>query len=277
MKFTNHVASLLLAAAIPFAPAFAADYDPPVVIDDAPEMVPVEVGSGWYLRGDLGYVISSKMDNPVYRIIDPASGTYSLSGFQGEMDNPFTFGAGFGYHFNDLLRADLTVDGMRSGFDGRGASGSPCSGGLHGTGCRSESDSEMSAVSFMANGYVDLGTIAGLTPYVGAGAGYTYVSWDSLDTNYYCTGACGGVGLVGQTQNGGTTDWRFTWQAMAGVAYAINSNLKLDLGYRYRQISEGDMFKWNAAEQALGATGNKGIDGDLSQHEIRIGLRYDLW
>ena len=30
----------------------------------------------------------------------------------------------------------------------------------------------------MANGYVDLGTYVGLTPYVGAGLGYTYVNWD---------------------------------------------------------------------------------------------------
>jgi hypothetical protein len=29
----------------------------------------------------------------------------------------------------------------------------------------------------MANGYVDLGTFAGFTPYVGAGAGVTRVAW----------------------------------------------------------------------------------------------------
>ena len=36
-------------------PALAADYDPPIVVDEAPRNVPVEVGSGWYLRGDVGY------------------------------------------------------------------------------------------------------------------------------------------------------------------------------------------------------------------------------
>ena len=33
------------------------------------------------------------------------------------------------------------------------------------------------ALSFMVNGYVDLGTYVGLTPYVGGGLGYTYVDW----------------------------------------------------------------------------------------------------
>ncbi len=38
------------------AAAMAADYDPPIFVDDSPEYVPVEVGSGWYLRGDIGYI-----------------------------------------------------------------------------------------------------------------------------------------------------------------------------------------------------------------------------
>ena len=147
-----------------------------------------------------------------------------------------------------------------------------------GTSCRSEDSAKGSAVSFMANGYVDLGTLSGFTPYVGAGAGYTYVSWIKFDSNFYCVGDnCGASSFLGSTENGGTKDWRFTWQAMAGVAYAINQNLKLDVGYSYRQISKGDMFKWNASASAAGASGVQGRDGDLDQHEVRVGLRYDLW
>lgn len=279
MKFGKHIVFLLMATtAAPIAHAVAADYDPPIVIDDASEVVPVEVGSGWYLRGDIGYVVSSKMDNVTYRTIDPFSGTYSVGSIKSDIENPFTYGAGFGYHFNDLLRADLTVDGMSARFDGKSASDYPCTPMLAGTGCRSEDSSRMTAYSFMANGYVDLGTFAGFTPYVGAGAGYSYVRWSDLDSNYYCVGNnCGGTGFAGQSKNSGTTDWRFTWQAMAGVAYAINRNLKLDVGYRYRQIEQGNMFKWDGASLAAGATGGQGVDGDLRQHEVRVGLRYDLW
>jgi opacity protein-like surface antigen len=278
MTFAMRIAFLLTATAIPFGGAFAADYEPPIVIDEAPEVVPVEVGSGWYLRGDLGYVVASETDDFLYRTFDPASGTYGQGRLFGDMENPFTVGAGIGYHFNDLLRADLTVDGMVADFNGKSFSDGPCLPALAGTSCRSEDSSEMSAISFMANGYVDLGTFAGFTPYVGAGAGYTFVTWETLNSDFYCVGGnCGGASYLGHTENGGTDDWRFTWQAMAGVAYAINRNLKLDVGYRYREIDKGDMFKWDFNTTQAGATGFQGRDGGLTQHEVRVGLRYDLW
>ena len=58
MKFQSRMAFALAAfASVPVvAPALAADYDPPVYVDEAPEYKPVEIGSGWYLRGDLAYL-----------------------------------------------------------------------------------------------------------------------------------------------------------------------------------------------------------------------------
>lgn len=279
MTFAKCIAlSLLATAALPSAIASAADYEPPIVFDQAPE-VPVEVGSGWYLRGDIGYTFATDSGGFGYRTFDPVSGEYGSADFDdgGLDDNQFSYGVGFGYHFNDLFRADFTADGMNSSFDGTTSSAGPCPGGPIGTSCRSEDSADMSAWSFMANGYVDLGTVSGFTPYLGAGLGYTYISWDGLDSKAYCVGATCDPVFVSETSNGGVKDWRFTWQAMAGVAYAINKNLKVDLGYRYRQIEGGDMFKWDAGSAAAGATGVQGHDGDLDQHEVRIGLRYDLW
>lgn len=277
MTFAQRIAILLTATAIPLGSALAADYEPPIVIDEAPEVVPVEVGSGWYLRGDLGYSVANDSDPFTYRTYNPFTGAYGSGDLIGEMNENFSYGAGFGYHFNDLLRADFTVDAMRSRFNGDTFSASPCTSLLAGTSCRSEDQADMSAVSLMLNGYVDLGTVAGFTPYVGAGAGYTYVSWSELDSSFYCVGATCPASFVGSAEHGGVADWRFTWQAMAGVAYAINKNLKLDVGYRFREISKGDMFRWDAASQAAGASGIQGRDGDLQQHEVRVGLRYDLW
>ena len=47
---------IFLGAAALFAatPALAADYDPPPLLEPAPEYQPVEIGNGWYLRGDGG-------------------------------------------------------------------------------------------------------------------------------------------------------------------------------------------------------------------------------
>jgi len=57
MNFKSLTAPALAALVLaPLTPAQAADYDPPVYVDQAPDYQPVEVGSGWYLRGDVSYL-----------------------------------------------------------------------------------------------------------------------------------------------------------------------------------------------------------------------------
>ena len=151
-----------------------------------------------------------------------------------------------------MIRADFTVDGFRSNFDGTTSS---C-GALRladpafaGTGCRSEDESTAAALSFMVNGYVDLGTYVGFTPYVGGGLGYTYVDWGPLSDSVFCVrpvpvrrGHCSPT-----TEHDGDQSWRFTYASMAGLAYDVSTNLKVDLGYRYRRIEGGPMFAFDPA------------------------------
>ncbi|MGF7006413.1 outer membrane beta-barrel protein [Aminobacter sp. BE322] len=259
--------------------ATAADYDPPIVVEEAPEYVPVEVGSGWYLRGDIGYALSTSAGSASYRTFTAPS-TYGSASFDSEdLDGEFTFGGGVGYRFTDYFRGDVTVDGFRADFSGTTSSTTPC-GGPAGTTCRSEDSAEMSAISIMANAYADLGTYVGFTPYVGAGAGYSYVSWSDLGSTNYCVDGGGAVCPVAPPATdtrGGAKDWRFTYALMAGVAYDLSQNLKVDLGYKYRRIDGGDMFGWNATDSAAGARGIQGKDGGLDQHEIKVGLRYEIW
>ena len=89
--------ALVLAAAIALMPAtqaVSADYNPPIYVDQAPDYQPVEVGSGWYLRGDVGYAFSHPYENE-----ETAAGfTSKNSLFDGSI--------GMGYHFNDYLRGD---------------------------------------------------------------------------------------------------------------------------------------------------------------------------
>ena len=59
---------------------------------------------------------------------------------------------------------------------------------------------------------------------------------------------------------------------MAGVAYDLSNNFKLDVGYKYRSIDGGDMFGWDSAE-----TFGDGSHGNIDTHEVRLGLRYELW
>ena len=277
MKLTLHIA-LSLAAIVPFS-ARAADYDPPIFVEEAAEYVPVEIGSGWYLRGDVGYVFDKNIDGVDYTFTDPVSLLEESASFtSASIDTDFTWGGGFGYRFTDYFRADATVDGFRADFNGSTASDETC-GGLPNddTTCRSENSSEVSAVSVMANGYVDLGTYVGFTPYVGAGAGFSYLSWDDLNDTTYCVD--GGVDVcvppgatVGSTSHAGENGWRFTYALMAGVAYDISKNFKLDVGYKYRSIDGGNMFGWDSSDEF-----GDGSHGNIDTHEVRLGLRYELW
>src|SRR5690606_13395425 len=75
---------------------------------------------------------------------------------------PFSGSIGFGYHFTDYLRADLNlgyIPGNEASLD-YAAVGTTASGSLSNR-----------AWYGMANTYVDLGTYAGFTPYIGAGLG----------------------------------------------------------------------------------------------------------
>lgn len=281
-------ASLVLSLA-PMATLHAADYDPPLVIEQAPEYapeyVPVEIGSGWYLRGDVSYSISTSLSGAVEnRLFNPQTATYTNSRFDTPtFDSDFGYGIGVGYQFFDWLRADATVDTQRISFGGSTMVGQACvppaSGdrSYAGTTCRTSDSADASTWSFMANGYADLGTVAKFTPYVGAGAGMTLINWSNLSKQNYCQGALCPTSNAGVASYSGQSDWRFTWQLMAGMAYDVTQNLKLDLGYRYRRIAGGSMHGWDVTNSTLGATGNSASDDGYSQHTVNVGLRYSLW
>jgi opacity protein-like surface antigen len=275
---------LITAIAVGLPPsAFAADYDPPIVIDQPVDEVPVEVGSGWYLRGDIGYNFDLQARGDFdFRSFNPVTGAYSPDVFDtASLGDQITWGAGFGYNFTDMIRADFTVDGFRADFDGTRSSALPCSTNplFAGTSCRSEDSADAAVLSFMVNGYVDLGTYIGFTPYVGGGLGYSYVDWSPLSDQLFCVGGAGGcpVGRFAAIEHDGIESWRFTYAAMAGLAYDISSNLKVDLGYRYRRIEGGPMFDFDPGSIAAGASGTQGEDPGFSSHEVRVGLRYSLW
>jgi len=251
--------------------AFAADTTPPEI--KMPE-VSVTDAKGWYVRGDVGYAVNASRNDTKFRAYDPASGDYSSSSFDStRFGGDFSGGLGVGYQFNDLVRADVTGDFFSGDFDGRISSGSPCSGGAGGTACSTKAHSSFRAGSLMVNGYVDLGTLAGFTPYVGAGLGATRVSWSSVSALGSCVDAasgCAGAASV-SARYPGDSDWRMTYALMAGVAYEVAPNIKIDLGYRFSHVAGGDMFGYSAA------AGTAGRDGALSRHEIRVGLRITTW
>lgn len=241
---------LALAATVlaPLAPALAADYEPPVVVDQAPEYTPVEVGSGWYLRGDVSY-----LPERTYRKVDFGSPTVSLS----EREQPFFGSLGFGYHFNDYFRMDGNIGFMPGNDVSIGVSNPGLSTG--------EASAKNSALTAMLNGYVDLGTYVGITPYIGGGVGLMQskrslnVSYDDLVDN-----------ANDVTFSDSKRKYSFAYTLNAGFAYQISQNVVVDLGYQYLSSPDAEYAQ-------LDSPSSYSIRKGIKNHQIKVGLRYDLW
>lgn len=248
---------------------------------DAPEItIAPETADGgrFYLRGDIGYAPWRDEGDPFYRTYDAGGGSYTGIPFDdARFAKPVSGTIGLGYQFTDVFRADVTAEYFEGRFDGSSFSADPCSGEGAGTSCAFSHEASFSALGLMANGYVDLATLAGFTPYLGAGVGATHVDWRTVRESSACIaggGACSGA--AGGVSYQGRDNWRFTYALMAGVSYDVTDRLKFDMGYRYSHIAGGDMFGFGA-EALAGATGAKGRDDGLSRHEIRVGLRFAIW
>jgi opacity protein-like surface antigen len=276
----------LLLSAVAFAPvavpAMAADLDDPIFVEQAPDLVPVEIGNGWYIRGDVGYMLKQESRSHVYNTFTPPS-TYAEQSFAtAEVSGDISFGGGVGYQFTDWLRFDGTIDIYRGGFTGTTVSASPCPTQTAGTSCLTNDSQGYDAYQFMANAYVDLGTFVGFTPYVGAGIGLTMMEWDQLTNQFICVNGvgpaiCDPAPLITETTHAGASDLQMTYSVMAGVSYAASKNVKMDLGYRYSRVQGGNQFMYDAASQTAGATGAQGSYGGHDVHEVRFGVRYALW
>lgn len=231
---------------------------PPVI--EAPEPMPLPAVGGWYLRGDIGY---KYYQAPNGSLSNPAWGTTGNGGNMGgeKMLGAADFGAGVGYKFNDYLRADVTADyETPAKFKGSFL----CVSGPCGSGVWHESESvKITAYSALANVYADLGDFHGLKPYIGAGAGASYLRTSGIKS--------GVIDLDGTPPNS-AGKWNFAWALMAGVEYPISDRLSLDLGYRYLNL--GDAQTGSATD--IGGNVTRVEYKDIAAHEVRMGLRYYL-
>ncbi len=192
-----------------------------------------QLASGWYLRGDVGYRFQR-----IRSASNPAN-DYTASSIK----NAFMGGGGAGIKAK-WFRADITGDyGWRSLYSGSTASGA------------NTVSAKIDTFTVLLNGYLDLGTWSGFTPYVGGGIGGAYVGTSSYET------------VPPQPALTPTVSrWNVAWAAMAGVSYNLSYNLLLDVGYRH--VDMGDVIG--------GPTSNQLTVKKLTGDEIRIGIRYLL-
>lgn len=245
--------------------------------DQVVEITPHAVG-GWYIRGDIGY---ASLD---HNGVGYFQNNLFTGGFeQSELDSTWSIQGGIGYQVTDYFRVDGTLKYYGSAdFDGSSAPGPTAlcntNGAAFGNFCSYNDDTEMeSAVVLMANAYADLGTINGITPYVGAGIGGAHVSYGDLLNDQTCVGSANDPACsVIDFNHSGAERWRFAFALHAGASVDLTCKLKADAGYTFTRIEGGKMFNGGIPIAGGANAGGDGFDHGIDIHEGRVGLRYAL-
>ncbi len=282
--------ALLLAGGAFFAlasVAVAADLLPPAPAIEPPPPPQAEF-SGWYLRGDVGIGINANAPN-LYNSPDPiaaglASGYYlgapTQAFYNSTISAAMNFDLGVGYQFNNWLRFDVTGE-YRGGSHFQSLyvlndaaninTGNP-------TQIADFYRGNISSWVGLVNGYVDLGTWWGMTPYVGAGVGLASNTLSGMTdqgiVSYTVTGPTVTAGPSGGYFSDGSST-NFAWALMTGLDFDVTQNLKLELGYRFLDLGKYTSGASHCLGTCGGGVANYVVSkNDLAYNDFRIGLRW---
>jgi opacity protein-like surface antigen len=286
MKSKDLVRNIALAAAmigvLPLAglcalaePAAGADFGQPFpgLAAPAPLDDRVQFATNWYVRGDLAYA------QETFPNISPFTFGSSPS-----VLNTYSAGVGMGYKVNNWFRTDLILD-YRSQIHAIGSGGTNCFINVDNPTplqpnpqpetCTGHFDNEIRRWDLLANGYLDLGTWDGFTPYIGAGAGVTWArinqSVNFTFNGLPCQASCGftnGSNIVtfaNFDRSQSQMNYHFAWAVMAGVAIAMTDHAQLDVGYRFL-----DLGPITGISSVTGTS----VTQRVRANEVRAGIRY---
>jgi opacity protein-like surface antigen len=258
--------SLLAGLALMSAgPSRAADYAPPMPPQQIIVPQPVEeFAEGWYLRGDIGMSTQSvgSISNANY------AGYESVTNVNKGFDSAPTFGVGIGYTFNSWFRADVTAEYRgKANFHGFDVGYQPnlVALGFPSAYADDRYTGSKSELTFLLNGYVDLGTWNCITPFVGAGVGFsrnTISDFGDISTAFSSD-------VYGST----ASKWSFAWALYAGLAYQVTKNVTVELAYRYIDLgsaTSGPLLSYDN-------NSNPAYEfNHITSQDVRLGVRFNL-
>lgn len=278
-----------------------------------PAPVPIpEFRPAWYFRFDAGIGIISEPSVSesgfIYGEADgpggPTTGPDPMYTEPAWLNKDFgtsaTFGGGVGYYVGNGFRFDATVEARTAShvrIDGSNewtayaqdpatllwAVADANGNGIPDSKTRIsiQDDTRIDGTLWMLNAYYDFANYRGLTPYIGAGLGFSWnvLTRQHLDTVSTCDNEAGagadcasGVWTTGgsTTVNQRSDSVSFAAAVAAGVSYEVSDSTALDIGYRYLWIG-GTSSTMNIA----GDDSEIKI-GDQSIHQFRAGLRFNV-
>jgi opacity protein-like surface antigen len=226
--------------------------------DLAPVVVPAAEFSGWYLRGYIGF-----SNQNVGSLGDANYANYDAVATVNKSFDAAPFGGiGIGYYVNNWLRFDVTGEyrgsanfhGFEIGYVGGTARDDNYSGSKY-------------EWTFLANGYIDLGTWYNFTPFIGAGIGVSRNTISSFTDIGENTG--------NDSYASSASKWSFAWALYAGVGFNLTRNATLEFAYRYINLGNattGDQIGYDGTNMFY----NPKEFNHLTSNDFMLGLRFNL-
>jgi opacity protein-like surface antigen len=223
-------------------------------IKDHGYMPQLRTTKSFYLRGDIGYgsVKSATMNEDATGLLNRSLTSVGSGGY------------GIGYNFTRHIRGDVTLD-MRGSSDVHGYRQYPA------TPPRPR-DFALRSTVLMANMYYDFRERSHFTPYIGLGLGVA----KHVAKVGRIVDAAGAVGNSHYKEK-----WSTAAAFMAGGSVNLSNafnipvpGMHFDVGYRF-------LYLGDAATGVLRTAGGQvarsiGLD-DITAHELRVGLRYEVF
>jgi len=213
-------------------------------------------GGDYYIQGSLGAALTDKTGS-----MEIKDQTGDTEGFDsGDLGTGMVLDFGVGHEITDDFRLDLTFN-YRLGHEVNTYTNRIDTGG--------SAKGWLNSYGMMANATYDVVTFKmgnmDIKPYVSGGVGLAVN--DLNDVRITVDGI--------PTRLKGKQKLDFAWQAGGGVGIGLSDTVTLDAGYRYSDLgsfeSGKDLSALTTNQRAILADP---LEGDYTNHEIKIGLRY---
>src|SRR5258708_16307050 len=168
--------------------------------------------SRFYAKADVGGNITQ--DTSLNEFFGPVAPNTKV-----KFDPGYRAGIAGGYQLTDWFAPEVEFGFMENKIDSI-------------TGADRVHDSWFASVPFLVNGKLQYPNSSPITPYAGAGVGFSEALL-----------SVGHIDLGGTSLHGDISDTVFAWQAFAGLRYKINDQMGLRVEYRYFRT---DGASWQA-------------------------------
>jgi opacity protein-like surface antigen len=215
--------------------------------------------SNWYLRGDFSFAqhdLGDMTEPPNYKLSETSIG------------RNWSYGGGLGYYFSKSVRGDLTFD-VRQNANVRGSVNDGVAT------FEGERQFGLKSMVGLANLYYDFDMRSHFTPYIGVGLGFAHhKTKDGVvvggPASCLCTSTAVTIDGASNTTAAGAL--------MAGFSAKLHDRVSLDAGYRFLYLGHahtGDI-KGSYGAVPVATVSPDPVVNDITAHEFRVGLRFDI-